>query len=97
MGTDADKLIGLVGIYHGVEHPYLSGYPVCVVAVVKRPGGDPDKGTVCATNAELVAAGGLDPEHDIVEVVPWLTDRQRWSFVCSDVRLADLRYIRETR
>jgi hypothetical protein len=93
---DTNGIIGKVATYHGVEHPYLVGSKIRVVAVVKRPDGDPDRGAVCVTREELLAAGGLAPANDILEVVPWLgVPFCRWGAVPSDVRLADLVDLRE--
>lgn len=88
------KLIGMVATYVGEAHPYLHGYTVKVIAVVTRPEGDPDGGTVCTNDEDLAAAGDLDPNWDIIEVVPWLVDRERWSFVSSDARLDELTDLR---
>lgn len=97
-GIDTTKIIGLVAEYEGDGHPHLRGYTVKVMQVVKRPGGDPDAGVVYNTNDELSAAGGFDPDVDIIEVVAWLGHRHhRWGCVPSDVRLADLQNLRETR
>lgn len=79
------EIIGLVGVYEGDGHPHVHGYTARVMWVVK-PGG-----VICNTNDELAAAGGLDPEHDILEVVVWLPKYRCWGCVPSDVRLADLR------
>lgn len=91
-------IIHKVASYQGAGHPYLQGYNVLVVAVIKRPGGDADAGTFCHTSEALADAGGLDPEHDIIEVVAWLGDPyDRWGFVPSDVKLADLDGLRDER
>ena len=90
-----DSIIGLVATYVGEDHPFLRGYVVKVVAAIKQPGGDPDLGVFFHTNEELAAAGGLDPEHDVLEVVPWLPTEGRWSWVSSDVSLADLADLHE--
>ena len=91
-------LIHKVATYQGPGHPYLQGYDVLVVSVVRRPGRDPDAGTVCHTDEALANAGGLDPEHDIIEVVAWLDEPyNRWGFVPADVKLADLDDLRDDR
>lgn len=95
MDIGRTKLIGRVATYVGDAHPYLRGYAVKVVAVITRPEGDPDNGAVCGSDDDLAAAGGLDPERDIIEVVPWLPKQGRWSFVSSDVQLDDLNELRE--
>ena len=92
-----NNIIGKVATYEGDAHPYLRGRTVCVMFVVKRPDDDPDNGIVCDTNEELAAAGGLDAANDIIEVVAWLPKYQRWGAIPSDVKLADLRNLRETR
>ena len=94
MDTPVTKLIGTVANYVGDAHPYLRGCTVKVVSVVTRPEGDPDGGAVCTSDGNLAAVGGLEPDRDIIEVVPWLVDQQRWSFVSSDARLDDLTDLR---
>ena len=92
------NLIHKVATYQGAGNPYLQGYDVLVVAVVKRPGGDPDAGTVCHAKEAHADAGGLNPEHDIIEVVAWLGEPyNRWGFVPSDVCLAELVGLREAQ
>ena len=98
MDNPHSNIVGLVAEYHGDAHPYLRGHPVCVMFVVKRPDGNPDNGVVCDTNKELAATGGLDPERDIIEVVAWLGHPyHRWGAIPSDVKLADLHDLRESR
>jgi len=94
-----EGLIGQVAKYVGHKHTWmLDGHDLRVVAVIKRPGGDPDAGTVCHTNEALADTGGVDPERDIIEVVAWLGDPyDRWGFVPSDVKLADLNGLRDER
>ncbi len=92
MKVGTDRLIGRVATYVGDAHPYLDSYPVKVIAVITRPDGDPDAGAVYRNDDDLV---GFDPERDIIEVVPWLSDKQRRSWVASDARLEDLKDWRE--
>ena len=92
------NIIGKVATYTGAAHPHLRGRTVIVMYVVKRPDGDPDNGVACDTNDELAAAGGLDPDNDIIKVVAWIGHPyHRWGAIPSDVRLARLDNLRETR
>ena len=98
MNDKPNNIIGKVATYAGEDHPYLQGRAVCVMYVVKRPDGDPDNGVVCDSNGELAAAGGLDAANDIIEVVAWLGHPyHRWGAIPSDVKLAELRDLRESR
>ena len=98
MNDVRNNIIGKIASYGGDAHPYLQDRTVCVMYVVKRPDGDPDNGIICDTNDELAAAGGLDPDHDIIEVVAWLGHPyHRWGAIPSDAKLADLCELRETR
>jgi hypothetical protein len=91
-------IIGKVATYVGTAHHYLQGRSVVAMYVVKQAYGDPDKCIVCDTNAELTAAGGLEPDRDIIEVVSWLGHPyHRWGAIPSDVKLGDLHELRETR
>jgi len=89
----AKKIIGTVTTYHGDEHRYLRGHQVKVLAVFKgaaAPDHDPDDGFGVATSDdELARLGGIDA-NDRVEVVPWLPEAGRFSFVSSDPRVVDL-------
>ena len=89
----AKKIIGTVTTYHGDEHRYLRGHQVKVLAVFKgaaAPDHDPDDGYGVATTDDDVARfGGLDA-NDRVEVVPWIPEAGRFSFVSSDPRVVDL-------
>ena len=88
-----NKVIGTVTGYQGTEHAYLCGHQVKVLAVFKGaalPDHDPDDGFAVATSDdELARLGGL-AVGDRAEVVPWLPDAARFSFVSSDPRVEDL-------
>ena len=92
------KILGSTTTYHGSEHPYLKGYKVRILAVMKRaaaPDYDPDRdGSYLRDEDDLARAGGLTAD-DRVEVQPWLDGEQRWSFVTSDPRAVDLAIFRE--
>lgn len=62
------------------EHPYLRGYTVRIVAVLR---GDDDDGEVIRDDQRLADLGGVEP-GDRVEVQPWLAAEGRFSFVASD-------------
>lgn len=87
------RIIGTVTSYSGREHAYLRGLPVKIIAVFKgaaNPALDPEDGYPVATNdEELAALGGLEAD-DRVEVVPFLEQAGRYSFVSSDARAVDL-------
>ncbi len=88
------KTIGTTTTYTGTEHRYLRGQRVRIIAVLKnaaRPDIDvdgPDYDHIDDED-ELARAGGVTAD-DRIEVQPWLEDEQRWSFVSSDPRAADL-------
>jgi hypothetical protein len=87
------KIIGTVTTYHGSEHPYLRGYKVRIVAVMKgaaAPDHDPDRDGSYLRDEEDVARAGGVTANDRVEVQPWLENEQRFSFVASDPRAIDL-------
>ena len=75
--------------HNGSEHPYLRGYKVRIVAVMKRAATPDQDDSYLSDEEELVRAGGVTAD-DRVEVQPWLAAEQRWSFVTSDPRAIDL-------
>ena len=83
------KILGSITTYHGTEHPYLRGYKVRIVAVMKRAATPDRDDSYLRDEEELARAGGVTAD-DRVEVQPWLEGEQRWSFVCSDPRAVDL-------
>ena len=88
------KILGSTTTYHGTEHPYLNGYRVRIVAVLKnaaRPDIDvdgPDYANV-SDEDDLARAGGVTAA-DRLEVQPWMEKEGRFSFVTSDPRAMDL-------
>jgi len=88
------KIIKAITTYHGSEHPYLRGYKVRIVAVMKnalRTDCDPDEdGQYIKDEQELARAGGVTAD-DRIEVQPGLEKEGRWSFVTSDPRAVDLK------
>ena len=84
----SQPIIGADTTYHGTEHPYLRGYKVQIVAILKA-GATPDDVEILETDADIARSGGVQPA-DRVEVRPWLEDAGRYSFVTSDPRAADL-------
>lgn len=91
-------IIGKVVNYAGSTHSWMLDHDLLVFAVLKQPGGDADAGCVCRSNDALADAGGLDPEHDTIEVLPWLGKPYfRWGWVPSHVRLDELVNIRSER
>ena len=88
------KIIGKVTTYHGTEHPYLKGYKVRIVAVMKnsmKPGiedDDPEQDYI-RDEDDLARSGGVTI-FDRIEVQPWLEKEGRFSFVTSDSKATDL-------
>jgi hypothetical protein len=82
------KILGSTTTYHGSEHPYLHGYKVRIVAVMKRAATPDQDDSYLREEDEIVRAGGVTAD-DRVEVQPWLAGEQRWSFVTSDPRAVD--------
>jgi len=92
------KILGSTTTYHGTEHPYLRGFKVRIVGVMKRaaaPDYDPERdGSYLRDEDEIARAGGVATD-DRIEVQPWLEGEQRWSFVTSDPRAVDLAIFQE--
>lgn len=87
------QVIGFETTYTGKEHPYLVGYRIKVIAVLKgaaAPDYDPDRpGMLITDDATLAQNGGLTAD-DRVEVLPWIAKDRDWSFCSSDPRATDL-------
>ena len=87
------KVIGTITGCNSAEHPYLRGYQVKIIAVIKgaaAPDLDPEADcAIATTDEELAALGGLDA-NDRVEVQPWIAQAGRFSFVSSDPKATDL-------
>jgi hypothetical protein len=89
----AEPVIGRCTTYHGIEHAYLRGYTVKVIAVIKgaaRSDRDPDEEGRYITNEEELAKVGGVTADDRVEVAPWVAQNGRVSFVTSDPKASDL-------
>lgn len=85
---DPARVIGRRTTYHGDEHPYLRGYAVVIVAVLKGALRIGEYGHL-TTEEEVRDAGGVSAD-DRVEVAPFLPKEGRLSFVTSDPRAIDL-------
>lgn len=85
---DSARVIGRRTTYHGDEHPYLRGYDVVIVAVLKDALRVEEHGHL-TTDEEVRAAGGVSAD-DRIEVAPFLQKEGRLSFVTSDPRAIDL-------
>ena len=86
------KIIGSTAAYKGEEHPYLHGYKLRIVAVLKnrlRNDIGEDGYTNIRSDDELIRAGGLTSD-DRVEVTPWIGSEKRYSWITSDPRAVDL-------
>jgi hypothetical protein len=88
------KTIGAITTYHGDEHRCLAGHKVRIVAVLKnaaRPDIDVDGPDYqhLTDDDDIARAGGVSAD-DRVEVQPWITKEDRFSFVSSDPKARDL-------
>ena len=87
------QIIGSTTTCTSDEHPYLKGYTVRILAVIKnaaRPDYDPDEDDTYITDDEdLKRAGGITAD-DRVDVQPWIAKEGRFSFVSSDPKATDL-------
>ena len=87
------KVIGTITTCDSDDHPYLRGYQVKIVAVIKNAAdldNDPDEDDGYITDDEdLARAGGITAD-DRVEVQPWIESKGRFSFVSSDPKATDL-------
>ena len=95
------KILGSTTTYHGTEHPYLNGYRVRIIAVLKnaaRPDIDVDGPDYAHISDEddLARAGGVTAD-DRLEVQPWMEREGRFSFVTSDPRAMDLACFASTK
>jgi len=95
------KILGSTTTYHGTEHPYLNGYRVRIIAVLKnaaRPDIDVDGPDYAHISDEddLASAGGVTAA-DRLEVQPWMEKEGRFSFVTSDPRATDLACFASTK
>lgn len=88
------KILGSTTTYHGTEHPYLKGYKVRIVAVLKNAArldidvDGPDYAHI-SDDDDLARAGGVTAD-DRIEVQPWMEKEGRFSFVTSDPKALDL-------
>ena len=88
------KIIGTTTTCDSSEHPYLAGYTVKIIAVLKNAARDdidpdgPDYDNI-TDDEDLARAGGVTAD-DRIEVQPWLEKEGRYSFVSSDPRALDL-------
>ena len=83
------KTIGAITAYTGTEHSFLRGRRVKILAVHKGVLVNEDDYEIIRSEEGLAAAGGVDPDTDLVEVAPVHADG-RVSFVTSDARVTDL-------
>ena len=89
---DPTRVIGRRTTYYGGEHPYLRGYDVVIVAVLKGALRVEEYGHL-TSEEEVRGAGGVDTD-DRIEVAPFLPKEGRLSFVTSDPRAIDLESFR---
>jgi hypothetical protein len=90
---EAEPVIGRITKYVGIEHAYLQGYTVKIIAVIKnaaRADYDPDADGQYITDEETLTLAGSVTADDRVEVQPWLEKEGRFSFVSSDPMTVDL-------
>lgn len=89
---DPTRIIGRRTTYAGDEHPYLSGYEVVIVAVLKDAL-RVEEHMHLSTDDDVRHAGGVSAD-DRIEVAPILPEEGRLSFVTSDPRAIDLEVFR---
>ena len=92
--TDPTRVIGLRTTCDSDEHPYLRGYEVVVVAVLKNAL-RVEEYDLLTTEDAVRAAGGVGRD-DRIEVAPILP-KEGLSFVTSDPRSIDLKCFEELR
>ena len=83
------SIIGTTTTYTGTEHSFLRGCEVKILAVHKGMLVNEDDYEITRSDEGLAAAGGVDPDTDLIEVAPVHADG-RVSFVTSDARVTDL-------
>jgi hypothetical protein len=88
---DPSRVIGRRTTYHGDEHPYLRGYDVVIVAVLKGALRVEEYDHL-TTEGEVRSAGGVSAD-DRIEVAPVL-DGGQTSFATSDPKATDLEAFR---
>ena len=86
--TDPTRIIGLRTTCDSDEHPYLRGYEVVVIAVLKNALRVEEYD--CLTTEDAVRAAGGVGRDDRIEVAPILP-KEGLSFVTSDPRAIDLK------
>ena len=89
--TDPSRVIGRRTTCDSDEHPYLRGYEVVVIAVLKNAL-RVEEYDYLTTEEAVRAAGGVGP-HDRLEVAPILP-KEGLSFVTSDPRATDVEAFR---
>ena len=89
---DPSRVIGRRTTYHGDEHPYLQGYDVVIVAVLKGAL-RVEEYRHLTSEEDVRGAGGVDAD-DRIEVAPFLPKEGRLSFVTNDPRAIDLEAFR---
>ncbi len=72
---EPSRVIGRRTTYHGDEHPYLRGYDVVIVAVLKGALRNEECGRL-SSEEEVRNAGGVDAD-DRIEVAPFLPKEGR--------------------
>lgn len=95
-------VIGTTTTYDGTRHPYLRGYQVRVIAVLRYPDGmSPDlledvEYERIEDDDALNRSGGLRAS-DLVEVQPWIENEGRFSWVSSDAWATELECFQHLR
>jgi hypothetical protein len=89
---DPARVIGRRTTYYGDELPYLRGYDVVIVAVLKDALRVEEHGHL-TTEEDVCRAGGVSAD-DRIEIAPVLPKEGRLSFVTSDPRAIDLEVFR---
>ena len=87
------KVIGTITTCDSDDHPYLRGYQVKIIAIIKNAAdldNDPDEDDGYITDDEDLARAGGVTANDRVEVQPWIESQGRFSFASSDPLATDL-------
>ena len=83
------KVIGTITTCDSDEHPYLRGYRVKIIAIMKDCDDEESDDAYITDDDDLRRAGGITAK-DRIEVQPWIESKGRFSFASSDPLAEDL-------
>ena len=84
------KVIGTITTCDSDDHPYLRGYQVKIIAVIKTSANPDDEDDAYITDDDDLARAGGVTANDRIEVQPWIESQGRFSFASSDPLAEDL-------